>query len=54
VLTVAIGSDGCGNFLVFLPSKADIGVLDSSLFVWWHEGGELERVAGDFNEAIGG
>ena len=39
---ISIGEDGCGNHLVFVPSAADGTSFDSSLYAWWHEGGELE------------
>jgi hypothetical protein len=50
---VAIGDDGCGNHLVFLPNVADRSVLLPALFVWWHEGGEIESAGEDFAVAIG-
>lgn len=48
---VAIGEDGCGNYLVFLPQKEDSQVLASELHIWWHEGSELESLGGSFSEA---
>jgi hypothetical protein len=49
---VAVGDDGCGNYLVFLPIDQSAVQLAPKLYVWWHEGGELEAVGEDFNEAI--
>jgi SMI1/KNR4 family protein SUKH-1 len=51
---VSVGDDGCGNHLVFLPSAQDTDSFAPSLYVWWHEGGELEMVGADFNAAISG
>jgi len=44
---VAIGQDGCGNYLLFLPRDLEPALRDE-LYVWWHEGSELERVADSF------
>ena len=49
---VSVGDDGCGNHLVFLPSAQDTIWLAPALYVWWHEGAELEMVGADFNAAI--
>jgi hypothetical protein len=47
---VSIGSDGCGNHLVFLPGEHDVSLFKPTLFVWWHEGSKLEIAANDFGE----
>ena len=49
---VSVGDDGCGNHLVFLPSAHKTEAFAPTLYVWWHEGGELEMVEPDFNAAI--
>lgn len=49
---VSVGDDGCGNHLVFLARAQDIDSFAPTLYVWWHEGGELEMVGTDFNAAI--
>lgn len=46
---VSIASDGEGNHLVFLPTADDASRLQATVFVWWHEGAELEVVAQDFS-----
>ncbi|HEX7708375.1 MAG TPA: SMI1/KNR4 family protein [Thermoanaerobaculia bacterium] len=51
---VSIGSDGCGNHLIFLPDDADSSTLRAALYVWWHEGPELQFVAEDFSVAFPG
>ena len=48
---VAVAEDGCGNYLVYLP-EASSGALAAPIYAWWHEGGELELVAGDLLSAI--
>ena len=47
---VSIGSDGSGNYLVFLPDEHDVSSLNPTLLIWWHEGSELEIAANDFGE----
>jgi SMI1/KNR4 family protein SUKH-1 len=49
---VSVGDDGCGNHLVFIPSALDTESFAPALYVWWHEGGELEIVGADFNAAL--
>jgi len=48
---IAVGSDGCGNYLVFLPKELQ-PELKGELYIWWHEGAELEFVAGDFSDVL--
>lgn len=48
---VAVGSDGYGNYLVFLPGDLH-HQLGNKLYVWWHEGPELELVSNDFAEVV--
>jgi hypothetical protein len=48
---VVVGSDEFGNYLVFLPSERDPSVLSPDLFAWWHEGGQLESMAGSLDPA---
>jgi SMI1 / KNR4 family (SUKH-1) len=50
---VSVGSDGCGNHLVFLPDEDNRAALAPPLYIWWHEGGELEAVANDFSDVAG-
>ena len=45
---VAIGSDGCGNYLIFTPDDHNPSVLLPAVYIWWHEGSELELAASDF------
>ena len=49
---VAIGSNGCGDQLVFLRSKDDPSRLGDAIYRWSHENGQLQRVATDFSEII--
>ncbi|RJS93693.1 SMI1/KNR4 family protein [Salinisphaera sp. Q1T1-3] len=41
---IAIATDGDGNQLVLLPAAEGTALL-AAVHVWWHEDGELERVA---------
>lgn len=49
---VAIASDGSGNHLVFLSAPGGASLQDA-VYVWWHEGGELEQVSDSFSELSG-
>jgi hypothetical protein len=51
---VSVGDDGCGNHLVFIPSSQDTDAFAPTLYVWWHEGGELETIGVNFQAAISG
>ena len=44
---VAIGANGGGDQLVFLPDPADPMVLDAALYWWDHETGVTNRIAED-------
>ena len=46
---VAIGANGCGDQLVFLPSD-NPAILQDAVFWWDHETGDVERIADDFEE----
>ena len=47
---VAIGSNGSGDQLIFIPSPTNSQVLESAVYWWSHETGELEKIAEDFSE----
>ncbi len=34
---IAVAGNGCGDYLVFLPSQSSAGVLDDKLLLWSHE-----------------
>lgn len=44
---VAIGSNGAGDALVLMDEGERLG---NAVFVWFHETGELARVANDFSD----
>lgn len=50
---VAIGSNGCGDQLIFLAKPGE-DRLGDQVFWWDHETGETHRVAADFAELGGG
>ncbi|HRB71489.1 MAG TPA: SMI1/KNR4 family protein [Flavobacterium sp.] len=47
---IAIASNGCGDFLVLLPSKQDRKVLGREIYLWFHENGETEKIAQSIDE----
>lgn len=47
---VSIGANGCGDFLVLVPSQINPAVLAQEVYWWDHETGELNKVADDFSE----
>ncbi len=47
---VAIGANGGGDLLVLLPMSHDPTTLQSTVFWWDHETGEVAAVADDFDE----
>jgi hypothetical protein len=47
---VAIAKDGAGNALVLLPREDQPARLDEAVYDWFHETGELTRVADRFEE----
>lgn len=42
---IAIASNGCGDFLLLLPSKQDRKMLGKEIYLWFHENGEIEKIA---------
>jgi hypothetical protein len=48
---IAIGSNGCGDQLVFLR-ESDGVVLGASVYWWDHETGALNKVSDDFAELV--
>ena len=48
---VTIASDGCGNHMVFLPNLAGTALQDS-VYIWWHEESELEKIAENFHQLL--
>jgi hypothetical protein len=47
---IAIGSNGCGDLLLLLPTKQDNRKLSDEIFMWFHETGETEKIADSINE----
>lgn len=47
---IAIGSNGCGDLLLLLPTKEDNRKLSDEIFMWFHETGETEKIADSINE----
>jgi len=47
---IAIGSNGCGDQLVFLLKENSESVLDTPVYWWVHETGKVSKVKEDFSE----
>ncbi|AXE16735.1 SMI1/KNR4 family protein [Runella rosea] len=47
---IAIASNGCGDFLLLLPTKKDSKILSDEIFLWLHETGKIEKVADTIDE----
>lgn len=47
---VAIATNGCGDQLIFLPSEGSLDALESVVYFWSHETGEIEKIADNFSE----
>jgi hypothetical protein len=46
---LCIASNGAGDHLVYLIDEGAIGPI---VFAWWHETGELQKLADDFAELL--
>ena len=42
---ITIASNGCGDFLLLLPTKLNDKKLSDEIYIWFHETGEIEKVA---------
>ena len=47
---VAIASNGCGDFLVLLPTTENEKKLNEEIYFWFHETGQIEKVAENIDE----
>lgn len=47
---IAIASNGCGDFLLLLPTKENDKKLSDEIYIWFHETGEIEKVADTIEE----
>lgn len=47
---VVIASNGCGDFLVLLPTEENGKKLSDEIFMWFHETGQTEKVADNIDE----
>ena len=50
VNAIAIAGNECGDQLVFLPLDNDNRKLSEKIYFWYHETGELEKVAENIQE----
>lgn len=49
---IAIASNGSGDHLVLLPIKGNKEKLSDEIFVWYHETGNIEKIADKIDELI--
>ena len=47
---IAIASNGCGDFLILLPEKEDRKTYGDEIYMWFHETGEIEKIANIVDE----
>jgi len=47
---IAIASNGSGDFLLLLPTKENQQQLSSEIFAWFHETGEVKKIANHITE----
>ena len=50
VTAVAIASNGCGDYLILLPLENDDKKLCDVIYIWYHETGEISKVAESIDE----
>lgn len=48
---VAIGTNGCGDYLILKPDASGKKILDT-VFIWRHENGEIIKVTDSINDLI--
>lgn len=46
----AFASNGCGDLLILLPTTKNENKLSDEIFIWFHETGQIEKVADNINE----
>jgi hypothetical protein len=51
---IAIATNGSGDYLILNPTKENYTKLSEEIFKWFHETGEIEKVAENINELEGG
>lgn len=49
---IAIGTNGFGDYLVLLPDENQPDKLGETIFVWFHETGELTQISNSIDELI--
>lgn len=47
---VAVASNGSGDFLILLLIKGNAQKLSDEIFIWFHETGEIEKIADKIDE----
>lgn len=49
---IKIASNGCGDFLLLMPTKLNDKKLSDEIYLWFHETGEIEKVADSIEELV--
>jgi len=49
---IAIATNGCGDHLVLLPLDTDNKKLSEEIYFWFHETGEITKIAESIDELI--
>jgi hypothetical protein len=49
---IAIGTNGFGDYLVLLPDENQPDKLGETIFVWFHETGELTQISNSIDQLI--
>ncbi|TJZ53815.1 SMI1/KNR4 family protein [Sphingobacterium olei] len=49
---IAIASNGSGDFLILLPAKENNKQLGNEIYIWFHETGEIEKIADAIEDLI--
>lgn len=49
---ISIGSNSCGDILIFLKRENHDNVLDNPVYWWDHENGEILKIAEDFSNLL--
>ncbi len=49
---ITIASNDSGDFLLLLPTKGNDKKLSDEIYIWFHETGEIEKVADSIKELV--
>jgi hypothetical protein len=49
---IAIASNGCGDYLILIPTESNPNKLNEEIYLWFHETSELTKIANSIDEII--